>query len=88
MVKKVVLVGYMAHVCVFSTTRAAVELGYDALVVSNAGSKYSTYQDVAKKPPLQCVFPALSHYRTALCLSNDSIRFKRGALVCVIVNRY
>lgn len=34
--KKVVLAGYMAHVCVSTTTRAAAELGYDALVVSNA----------------------------------------------------
>jgi len=33
--KKVVLVGYMAHVCV-STTRAAAELGYDVLVVRDA----------------------------------------------------
>ncbi|KAI9038614.1 cysteine hydrolase family protein [Aspergillus affinis] len=34
--KKVVLVGYMAHVCVSTTTRAAAELGYDVLVVRNA----------------------------------------------------
>lgn len=34
--KKVVLAGYMAHVCVSTTTRAAAELGYDALIVSNA----------------------------------------------------
>ncbi|KAJ5927692.1 hypothetical protein N7516_009465 [Penicillium verrucosum] len=34
--KKVVLVGYMAHVCVSTTTRAAAELGYDVLVVKDA----------------------------------------------------
>ncbi|QKX55321.1 uncharacterized protein TRUGW13939_02413 [Talaromyces rugulosus] len=34
--KKVVLVGYMAHVCISSTTRAAADLGYDALVVRDA----------------------------------------------------
>jgi nicotinamidase-related amidase len=34
--KKVVLVGYMAHVCVSTTTRAAAELGYDPLVVREA----------------------------------------------------
>lgn len=34
--KKVVLVGYMAHVCVSTTTRAAAELGYDAIVVRDA----------------------------------------------------
>ncbi|KAJ5844365.1 uncharacterized protein N7525_002106 [Penicillium rubens] len=34
--KKVVLVGYMAHVCVSTTTRAAAELGYDVLVVREA----------------------------------------------------
>jgi nicotinamidase-related amidase len=34
--KKVVLVGYMAHVCISSTTRAAADLGYDVLVVRNA----------------------------------------------------
>lgn len=34
--KKVVLVGYMAHVCVSTTTRAADELGYDPLIVREA----------------------------------------------------
>lgn len=34
--KKLVLVGYMAHVCVSTTARAASELGYDVLVVSDA----------------------------------------------------
>jgi nicotinamidase-related amidase len=34
--KKVVLVGYMAHVCVSTTTRAAAELGYDVVVVREA----------------------------------------------------
>lgn len=34
--KKVVLVGYMAHVCVSTTTRAAAELGYDPIVVKEA----------------------------------------------------
>ncbi|KAL4772393.1 Isochorismatase-like protein [Aspergillus nidulans var. acristatus] len=31
--KKVVLVGYMAHVCVSTTARAGAELGYEVLVV-------------------------------------------------------
>lgn len=31
--KKIVLVGYMAHVCVSTTARAGNELGYDVLVV-------------------------------------------------------
>ena len=34
--KKIVLVGYMAHVCVSTTARAGDELGYDVLVVSDA----------------------------------------------------
>lgn len=34
--KKVILVGYMAHVCVSTTTRAAAELGYDPIVVKEA----------------------------------------------------
>ncbi|KAJ5962914.1 hypothetical protein N7501_007855 [Penicillium viridicatum] len=34
--KKVVLVGYMAHVCVSTTARAAAELGYNVLVVKDA----------------------------------------------------
>ncbi|CAG8046232.1 unnamed protein product [Penicillium salamii] len=34
--KKVVLVGYMAHVCVSTTTRAAAELGYEPVVVKEA----------------------------------------------------
>ncbi|KAL2816628.1 Isochorismatase-like protein [Aspergillus cavernicola] len=34
--QKLVLVGYMAHVCVSTTTRAASELGYDVLVVRDA----------------------------------------------------
>lgn len=35
--KKVVLIGYMAHVCVSTTTGAAAELGDDVLVVRDAG---------------------------------------------------
>lgn len=31
--KKIVLVGYMAHVCVSTTARAGAELGYEVLVV-------------------------------------------------------
>ncbi|KAL4977918.1 Isochorismatase-like protein [Aspergillus desertorum] len=31
--KKVVLVGYMAHVCVSTTARAGAELGYEVLIV-------------------------------------------------------
>jgi nicotinamidase-related amidase len=34
--KKIVLVGYMAHVCVSTTARAGDELDYDVLVVSDA----------------------------------------------------
>ncbi|KAJ5757903.1 uncharacterized protein N7511_006597 [Penicillium nucicola] len=33
---KIVLVGYMAHVCVSTTARSASELGYDVLVVRDA----------------------------------------------------
>jgi len=33
--KKIVLVGYMAHVCISTTARAASELGYDVLVVQD-----------------------------------------------------
>ncbi|MCJ1439171.1 hypothetical protein MMC27_008562 [Xylographa pallens] len=35
-VKKVVLVGYMAHVCVSTTARQAAELGYDVVLVEDA----------------------------------------------------
>ncbi|KAK7063483.1 Isochorismatase-like protein, partial [Favolaschia claudopus] len=35
-VRKVVLVGYMAHVCVSTTARQAQELGYDTYVVADA----------------------------------------------------
>lgn len=34
--KKIVLVGYMAHVCVSTTIRAASELGYEAVIVEDA----------------------------------------------------
>ncbi|PLB43623.1 pyrazinamidase/nicotinamidase [Aspergillus steynii IBT 23096] len=34
--KKIVLVGYMAHVCISTTARAGSELGYDVLVASEA----------------------------------------------------
>lgn len=34
--KKVVLVGYMAHVCVSTTARAGAEMGYDVIVVRDA----------------------------------------------------
>jgi nicotinamidase-related amidase len=34
--KKVVLCGYMAHVCVSTTARQAAEKGYDVLVVEEA----------------------------------------------------
>ncbi|MCJ1395453.1 hypothetical protein MMC18_008339 [Xylographa bjoerkii] len=34
--KKVVLVGYMAHVCVSTTARQASELGYDVVLVEDA----------------------------------------------------
>ncbi|KAL4914419.1 Isochorismatase-like protein [Aspergillus aurantiobrunneus] len=34
--KKIVLVGYMAHVCVSTTARAGNELGYDVIVVKDA----------------------------------------------------
>ncbi|KAJ5356843.1 hypothetical protein N7517_011452 [Penicillium concentricum] len=34
--KKIVLVGYMAHICISTTARAGSELGYDVLVVRDA----------------------------------------------------
>lgn len=34
--KKIVLVGYMAHICVSTTARAGSDLDYDVLVVSDA----------------------------------------------------
>jgi nicotinamidase-related amidase len=34
--KKIVLVGYMAHVCVSTTARAGAELGYDVVIVTDA----------------------------------------------------
>lgn len=34
--KKIVLVGYMAHVCVSTTARAGAERGYDVLIVKDA----------------------------------------------------
>ncbi|KAL4875182.1 Isochorismatase-like protein [Aspergillus karnatakaensis] len=34
--KKIVLVGYMAHVCVSTTTRAGAELGYEVVIVKDA----------------------------------------------------
>ncbi|KAJ5178459.1 uncharacterized protein N7500_001158 [Penicillium coprophilum] len=34
--QKIVLVGYMAHVCISTTTRAGSELGYDVLIVGEA----------------------------------------------------
>ncbi|KAJ5200602.1 hypothetical protein N7491_008592 [Penicillium cf. griseofulvum] len=34
--QKIVLVGYMAHICVSSTARAGNELGYDVIVVGDA----------------------------------------------------
>jgi nicotinamidase-related amidase len=34
-IKKIVLVGYMAHVCVSTTARAGVELGYDVLLAAD-----------------------------------------------------
>lgn len=34
--KKIVLAGYMAHVCVSGTSRAGAELGYDVSVISDA----------------------------------------------------
>ncbi|OGM47254.1 pyrazinamidase/nicotinamidase [Aspergillus bombycis] len=34
--KKIVLVGYMAHVCISTTARAGSELGYDVVVVKDA----------------------------------------------------
>ncbi|KAJ9664757.1 hypothetical protein H2198_000103 [Neophaeococcomyces mojaviensis] len=34
--KQLVLVGYMAHVCVSTTARTANELGYDVVVISDA----------------------------------------------------
>ena len=52
--KKVVLVGYMAHVCVSTTARAANELGYDVVIVRDAvgarnipGSDATTLKAVA-----------------------------------------
>ncbi|MDI1493497.1 MAG: hypothetical protein OHK93_005287 [Ramalina farinacea] len=33
--KKIVLVGYMAHVCISNTSRAAAEMGYDVSVVAD-----------------------------------------------------
>ncbi|KAL4809621.1 Isochorismatase-like protein [Aspergillus unguis] len=54
--KKIVLVGYMAHVCVSTTARAAAELGYEVLAVKDAvgdrsipGVEASTLVDVALK---------------------------------------
>ncbi|KAE8370174.1 Isochorismatase-like protein [Aspergillus caelatus] len=34
--KKIVLVGYMAHVCISTTARAGNELGYDVVIVKDA----------------------------------------------------
>ncbi|KAJ5812981.1 hypothetical protein N7447_010004 [Penicillium robsamsonii] len=34
--RKIVLVGYMAHVCISTTARAGSELGYDIIVVKDA----------------------------------------------------
>ncbi|KAL5344952.1 hypothetical protein ACLOAV_009905 [Pseudogymnoascus australis] len=34
--KKIILVGYMAHVCVSTTARAGAELGYDVVIVKDA----------------------------------------------------
>lgn len=34
--KKIVLTGYMAHVCVSTTARAGAELGYDVLLAEDA----------------------------------------------------
>ncbi|KAF7595583.1 hypothetical protein BBP40_005618 [Aspergillus hancockii] len=34
--KKIVLVGYMAHVCISTTARAGSELGYDVIIVGDA----------------------------------------------------
>jgi len=34
--KKVVLTGYMAHVCVSTTARAAAEKGYDVILAEDA----------------------------------------------------
>ncbi|RAK72541.1 putative isochorismatase family hydrolase [Aspergillus fijiensis CBS 313.89] len=52
--KKIVLVGYMAHVCVSTTARAGHELGYEVLVVKEAvgdraipGVEADTLVDVA-----------------------------------------
>ncbi|PYI18238.1 Isochorismatase hydrolase [Aspergillus japonicus CBS 114.51] len=52
--KKIVLVGYMAHVCVSTTARAGHELGYEVLVVKEAvgdraipGVEAETLVDVA-----------------------------------------
>ncbi|GKZ29885.1 phospholipase C type enzyme [Aspergillus brasiliensis] len=52
--KKIVLVGYMAHVCVSTTARAGNELGYEVVVVRDAvgdrdipGVEASTLKEVA-----------------------------------------
>ncbi|GCB25661.1 uncharacterized isochorismatase family protein YrdC [Aspergillus awamori] len=52
--KKIVLVGYMAHVCVSTTARAGNELGYEVVVVRDAvgdrnipGVEAATLKDVA-----------------------------------------
>ncbi|KAJ5497370.1 hypothetical protein N7463_009357 [Penicillium fimorum] len=34
--RKIVLVGYMAHICISTTARAGSELGYDVIVVGDA----------------------------------------------------
>ncbi|KAL4962996.1 putative isochorismatase family hydrolase [Aspergillus stella-maris] len=54
--KKIVLVGYMAHVCVSTTARAGNELGYEVVVVREAvgdrdipGVEAKTLVDVALK---------------------------------------
>lgn len=36
--KKIVLVGYIAHVCVSATTQAGAVLGYDVVIVKDAVS--------------------------------------------------
>jgi nicotinamidase-related amidase len=52
--KKIVLVGYMAHVCVSTTARAGSERGYDVIIASDAvgdrdipGAKAETLVSVA-----------------------------------------
>ncbi|KAL8847617.1 MAG: hypothetical protein Q9221_007347 [Calogaya cf. arnoldii] len=52
---KIVLVGYMAHVCISATSRIGAELGYDVSVVSDAigdrdipGAKAGQLVDVSK----------------------------------------